>query len=194
LSPKLFSDSKIAKKQNCGRTKAEAIVLDVLCPFSIENHIKLIISSNKKFAISSDASNRGNKKLFPLIVTYFTIENGITNFVLDFYEDPNEDSQSIFDHIKRILSKYNLPFENVVAFSGDNANVNFGSKNSVFTRLKNENSMIIKANCKAHIIHNAARYGLFDLPFDTESLIQKMHSHFSISAKRVQKLRSCFEI
>ena len=80
LLKELFSDSKIARGIHCGRTKLEAIATNILGPLSIKTHLKKI---NKKcFSISSDASNKGNIKLFPIGVQYFDTNEGIVNFDL----------------------------------------------------------------------------------------------------------------
>lgn len=67
----IFSDSKIAAKMTCGRTKATSIACNVLSPISIERHLKYLIENNIKFSIANDASNKGNIKMFPISVQYF---------------------------------------------------------------------------------------------------------------------------
>jgi len=191
LSHKLFPDSSLCKKVHCARTKAEAIAKNVLSPLSIENHLKSI--QNKKFSVSIDASNKGNIKLFPLALQYFSIDYGIENFVLDFYEDFNESSAAIYDNIIRILRLNDLKIENISGFCADNASVNYGIHKSVFQNLKYENDLILKANCNCHVIHNAAKFGLFKLSLDIENLVIKIYNHFSTSAVKSNALKSCFE-
>jgi hypothetical protein len=191
LSHKLFPDSSLCKKVHCARTKAEAIAKNVLSPLSIENHLKSI--QNKKFSVSIDASNKGNIKLFPLALQYFSINYGIENFVLDFYEDFNESSAAIYDNIIRILKLNDLKIENISGFCADNASVNYGIHKSVFQNLKNENDLILKANCNCHVIHNAAKFGLLKLSLDIENLVIKVYNHFSTSAIKSNALKSCFE-
>ncbi len=184
LSKLLFEDSKISKKIHCARTKITAIAENVLAPHSIERHIKAL--KNKKFSISTDASNKGNVKLFPIALQYFDKEKGIINFVLDFYEDSDESSQAIFINLKRILEINKLNVNDLVAYGADNAHVNYGMNKSVFKKLKDENKFIAKSNCNCHLIHNTAKYGLLKLYLDVESLVIKIYSHFSVSAKRVE--------
>jgi hypothetical protein len=50
-----------------------------------------------------------------------------------------------------------------------------------------------KANCNYHILHNAAKTDLKKLDFDIESLILKIYSEFSTSAKRLGELKELFE-
>lgn len=85
LSCKCFPDSNIAAKLSCGRTKSEAIVCNVLAPHSLKMLYQQL--GNSFYSISSDASNRKNRKLFPLCIHYYTHNNGMQSKVLDFYED-----------------------------------------------------------------------------------------------------------
>jgi hypothetical protein len=44
-------------------------------------------------------------KWFSIVIQYFTIEEGLKNFVLDFYEDCDESSKAIFNNIDKVLKK-----------------------------------------------------------------------------------------
>ena len=187
----LFNDSKIARHLHCGRTKMEAIATNILSPLSVKTHLKKI--NEKCFSISSDASNKGNVKLFPIGVQYFDTNEGIVNFVLDFYEDSNETSDAIFAKLNHSLETHSLNSKLLIAFSGDNASVNYGKHHSVYTNLQTINDKIVKANCHCHILHNTAKYAMNSLDFDVENLILKIYAHFCISAKRVESLKSCYE-
>ena len=108
LNHKLFSDSNICMKTHCGRTKAEAIVENVVCDLSIEKHVNFLLKNNLKFSIAIDAYNKGNIILYPLVIQYFTVSQGIQNFVLDLYDNDKETSFDIYTDIKSILGKYKL--------------------------------------------------------------------------------------
>jgi hypothetical protein len=170
-----------------------AIVENVLAPFSIEKHLKYILNNNNKFSISTDASNKGNMKIFPVAIQYFNTKEGLINFVLDLFEDSDESSFKIHDNLKRVLAINQLKIENLLSYGADNASVNYGRHNSVFKNFYDENEFLVKSNCNCHILHNAAKYGLFRLPFDIESLVLKIYNHFSNSAKRESQLKSCYE-
>ncbi|CAI6344579.1 unnamed protein product [Macrosiphum euphorbiae] len=194
LESKHFSDSTIANKVHLGRTKMEAIVKNVLCPFAIEKAvIKLKCPTPIPFSISTDASNKGNRKFFPLAVRLFNFEDGVKDYLLDFYEEPNESSQSIFDTITSAIESLGLDIKNITAFGADNASVNYGKHCSVFEKLKNKKSNIIKANCNCHVIHNAAKHSMKVIKYDVETLVLKVFNEFSMSSKRVDELKECFE-
>ena len=63
LDSEIYADSDIAQKLQLGRTKMEAIVKNVLCPFAIETVLdKLKTPTLTPFSISTEASNKGNRK------------------------------------------------------------------------------------------------------------------------------------
>jgi hypothetical protein len=173
LNHLIFSDSKICKKTSCGQTKAGFIAKNVLCPFSISNHL-LNFDEELKFSISSDASNKGNIKLYPLALRYFTKVLGIRNFILDFYEESNCTAIGIYKSIGEISKENNLKMHNLISYGGDSAAVNYGIHNSVFTNLQNENDFLVKANC--HLLHNTSKYALIKHPLDIETLISKIYN------------------
>ena len=61
----------------------------------------------------------------------------------------------------------------ISAYTADNASVNCGKNNSVFQKLKADNSGIIKANCMAHVVHNCAKHAGDRLDIDIESIVKK---------------------
>ena len=70
LLAKLCPDSLIATKLSCGCTKATSYVENILGPKAQEIVVTELKEANY-FSISSDAFNKGNKKLFRIDVRYF---------------------------------------------------------------------------------------------------------------------------
>ena len=188
LFASIFPDSEIAKAYSSARTKAEAIIVGVLSPLSMEMFLKDL--PNKPFSISTDASNHREIKAFPVIVRFFS-DKGIENKLLHFDSLPGETSALIFDYLKDVLSQNDLNLSNLVAFSADNAAVNFGgvhrpeNSNNVFAKLKTLNSKIIPVGCAAHVLHNAAKHACEEaLSIDPEVIIFKIYSYFNSSTVR----------
>ena len=182
LLPKLLSDSAIAVKISCGRTKAASYVENVLGPKAQELCVTELKSAGY-FGIGSDASNNGNKKLFPLTVRYFSRSDGLKDGLLDFYLDNDETSGAIADRIKDIIQQNDLDLALVSAYSADNASVNYGKHVSVYQKLALSQRHLIQANCKCHILNNCVKYGLKAVSFDVESFVIKVYNSFSSSAK-----------
>ncbi len=51
----------------------------------------------------------------------------------------------------------------------------------------------ILGNCYCHVLHNAVKDAHDDLPIDIETILCKVYSYFSRSAKRVEALKEYFE-
>ncbi|KAK4881503.1 hypothetical protein RN001_004822 [Aquatica leii] len=193
LLPYICSDSKIAQSFSCGRTKAEAIVCEVLAKESLKNILNIIQEKNLYFSIATDASNKKNRKMFPICVRFFDYNTGIENRLLEFVECNDECANQVSKLLIGTLEKNGLSLNKVSAFAADNTNVNFGRNHSIYTLLLAENNKIVKAGCPVHILHNAAKYSTDKLEVDVESLILKICSHFSRSAKRRADLKLQFE-
>ncbi|KAI6656015.1 hypothetical protein LOD99_1749 [Oopsacas minuta] len=117
ILPGVFPDSKIAKKIHCGRTKSEALIANVLCPHSIEVVTnELNIPKNIFYLISTDASNKGNLKHYPLAVRYFSKSFGTKNRVIDFYVCSEETSDSISSNILTRLEHNQMNIQYLVYF------------------------------------------------------------------------------
>lgn len=188
----LFKDSPTAKGLRCGKTKAEAIVTGVLAPCSVTNGLQRILEKKLPYSVSSDASNKGSMKYFPLLLQYYDGE--IFKLLLDFYEDHQEDAESISQAILSRLDNAGLSTENISAYCADNANVNYGKHKSVFVLLKEKAPDMVKANCHAHIIHNCLKHATEELTeVDIESVITRTYNHFSCQSKRTAELKTFYE-
>lgn len=101
----LFVDSEIAKQLSCARTKTEAIINGVLAPRAIYD-VKKALEKIPFMSLSTDASNHGHHKLFPLVIQYFDFENGgIQVKLMDLQETNNEKAETIINLIESVLEK-----------------------------------------------------------------------------------------
>ena len=92
----------------------ERKAISVLLPLAQERLLNDL--KNTSFSIGSDASNKGNKKLFPLVVTHFSAKTGKRSDILDFYEDNNESAESISNKIKSIVVENGLSLNTLSLF------------------------------------------------------------------------------
>ena len=125
-----------------------------------------------------------------MVIRRFDINEGIQCYLIDYYKTKHEKSIDIFNEIIRILESNNLPIEKISSFSADNASVNFGKYNSVYTKLLEKSDKIIKSGCVCHILHNSVKYTLNKLNFDIESIGVKLYSHFKNSPLKSSKLKT----
>lgn len=189
LNKIIYVNSATATGIHLARTKMEALVTEVLGPYSIQNVLDAINADNLFYCLQTDASNKKNIKLFPLVIQYFTAKNGIENKLLDFYENSNESADGMFEAIQKSLEQYRLTFNNVSGLSADNTNANYGINHSLFSNMKNLVPDLIKGNCHAHIVHNCVRHAMSVLSHDIENVILKIYAHFSHSAVRREELK-----
>lgn len=189
----LFDDSETAKHLSLDRTKTTLISTQVIAPYYINKVIELV--ANVPFlSVSTDASNHGAEKMFPVLIQFFTINDGICSKMIDLQTLPNERAQSIWSLLAETLNKFNL-FDKCIAYSADNCNTNFGGvkrvgKENVYKLLKEKSNInLIGIGCPIHIIHNDARQGLDALVFDVQSIVMKIYKHFSIYTVRTESLK-----
>uniref|UniRef100_H3AA92 DUF4371 domain-containing protein n=1 Tax=Latimeria chalumnae TaxID=7897 RepID=H3AA92_LATCH len=161
---------------HCGRTKVKALVENVLVPQSLKLAVKDIGSSS--FSIATDASNKGNTKLFPVAVCYFNRQGNLHNF----FEDADETSAEIANNLRDCLQNTGLIDNKIVAYGAEII------ENTRRLNLLNH----VPGHCSTHIVHNTAKHGLKMLSYDVENLVIKVYSEFSSSAKKISELKEFF--
>jgi hypothetical protein len=195
LNTHIYSDSKLSSKISCGRTKAAAIVQNVLGPNSLLKVLNVLKTAKPEiyFCVQTDASNHKNRKMFPFTVRYFTREQGIQNKLLDFTENHDESADGMFACLDKTMKALSLDWSLVSGFSADNTNANYGKNHSLFTNILAKNKDVNKSNCHPHLIGNAAKKACQQLDFDIENFVLKTFGHFSVSAKRRNSLKEIHE-
>ena len=190
-------------------------IIGVLAPHSVHTILKEL--ADGPFSISIDSSNHKTTKLFPLVLRYFHSKKGIQVRLLDLEELGGETAAEvqnyfwqsfllpikiitlqIYEWILKILQRHKLKFEALTSFCADNCNTNFGGMDhggdkNIFHKLKTHKGNLIAVGCPSHILHNAAKFGADNLPFDIESIVFKLASHFRNSTKRIEHLKDIFE-
>ncbi|KAJ8870184.1 hypothetical protein PR048_029198 [Dryococelus australis] len=175
-------------KHSCGRTKAEAIVKNVLAPKSVKDFVDILSNEDntrKFFSLATEASTYKNCKMFPVVVRYFDPCGGIQNKLLDFIEQ---------SHIEAVSSINGSDLRNVSFYCADNAFVNYGKHHSVMTLLKRGNENMLKANCSNHVLHNSCKRVCESFRIDIKVFVLKLYGHFACSEKRREVLKYLFEL
>lgn len=184
----------------CARTKCDAIVTNVLAPWSTDE-LKHDLEHVNFVALSIDASNHGHVKLLPIMVRYFKVQEESTSVetkLLDFVELKGETAELISEEVIKIIQKFHLE-NKVVAISADNTNTNFGGlrrqgRENVHTKVRRAlQREVLGLGCPAHIVHNCARTALDTIPVDVEYILNKIFGYFHIFTVRVERLKSFCE-
>jgi hypothetical protein len=103
----------------CGKTNAEATVTGVLAPASVDDSLGILHRNmieieeedlTPYFSITSDASNHGSSKMFPVAIKFWTPQDGMHNRVLDFYSDSEESAGATVNQLTSRLEKMDCQF------------------------------------------------------------------------------------
>ena len=200
LLRKIFPDSVTAQKISSAGTKTEAIVNAVIAPHSVEVALEAL-KEIPYCGVSTDGSNHGAEKIFPLLIQYFDWKNGgLQSKLIEIKSTPNESADTITEYIRETLEKKGI-FSKCIAFTGDNCNTNFGGirrpeeGRNVFAKLKKslQNESLIGVGCPAHILNNCVHHGADTLDVDIENIIFKIYQHFHIYTVRTENLKEYCE-
>ncbi|CAF3555850.1 unnamed protein product [Rotaria sp. Silwood1] len=98
------SSSTVAKSLSCAKTKSRAIACNVLAPYFTRKILDEVLEA-RFYSISFDASNKGNTKIYPFVIQYFS-DIGVKKGLIDFIEDSRETALDIFNNIIKVLLQH----------------------------------------------------------------------------------------
>lgn len=171
----------------------------VLAPLALDmlqNSLKIV----SFVAISCDSSNRGNQKMLPIVVRFFSMEEGVRNKMIELYRLKDETGETVFNKVKQVIENFGLQ-QKFICFGADNCNTNFGGvqrggDHNVFHRLQEEYGQdTIGIGCNAHLAHKSIEQAChkFQQHFDIEAIIVKIYGYFkhiTVRNTRLQELCS----
>ena len=143
--------------------------------------------------MTTDVSNHGNIKLFPVVVQFYDPHEGIQVKLFDIQSQSGETSDIVAKYLEDVTVGNNIA-NKIVAFCADNTS-NFGGAlrkgvNNTFRKLNNFlQRELVGVGCGAHIVHNTIQTASDCLPFDIEAAIVTMFSYFYINTVRVEELK-----
>jgi hypothetical protein len=176
------------KNYQCAKTKSAAIATNVIGPM-ITEEVKSDLESMSFLTLMTDASNRKDVKLLPVLARGFHQEKGILIYKLEVYFIDNEKAVTICDLIIKTAEKWNIK-NKIVGFSADNCNTNFGGPrrngtNNVFSLLKQKIGRdLFGLGCLFHVTGNSVEAATEVLPHDVTTIVEKIYKHFYIHAVR----------
>lgn len=190
---KVVSSDSI-KGINCKRTKATALVNNILGPYSLEKLSKYL--RNHVFSLIIDeTTDVSTTKSLVLVVRLFDNESQkIKDQFFALLELKNADAESIYSVIMNKLEHQNIPLKNMIGLASDNASVMSGNINGVRTKLQQNNDTLFYLGCMCHSLHLIASSSSKILPAHIEKNIKNIYSHFAHSAKRQDEFKDFQEL
>ena len=185
LFQKMFSDSQIAKKFTCARTKTTAIVKTALSPYYSERVFESMRSS--PFSLMMDESNDKSDKSCIILSTFLDPKIGEvrTRFVGMPVVNIGT-AANLFEALNESLAKYGLGFSNAVAFMSDTTNVMKGKRSGVQKLIRDENPFLLDVGCICHLADLTVKAGMKTMPVDIDQLFIDIFYYFHHSSKRKQ--------
>jgi len=192
LFKRMFPDSKIAAKYQCGRTKATHILNSAVAKDSITRRINLLNSEDDNacqwWSLATDGSSDVDDKYFPFIIRHWDGSHVVPTFV-DMSVCNQATAANIYAVLDECVGRYGLKWEKCSSYAGDNASVNKGLRNSIFSRIKEKQPNVYWAGCSCHLSNLAAQKGGSALRINVPDLLIDLYYHFDKSCKRKDELR-----
>lgn len=183
----MFPDSKIAKEYACARTKVAALITHALAPAVNGPVIKTC--QEQRFTIMCDGGNDNfEKKYFGIMVRFWSKE--LNKIVIRFLDAPVVNiatGETLFRAINEVLETRSIPWRNVIGFASDSASVMVGKRNSVLSRVIQQQPDIFSMGCVCHLAALCAAGGLKKLPVSIDDLLIDIYYHFKHSSKRYEE-------
>ncbi|KAF0730139.1 zinc finger protein 862-like, partial [Aphis craccivora] len=185
LFKSICPESDVVKNISCNRTKATAIVCNVIGKHGSANLIERM--KTNIFSIMIDESTDKSSVKHLAIVT--RIVDSLSYDVKDEFaaliKVPKASAKDIFDAIVNFFNEMNVPYKkNLVGFASDGANVMFGKHHSVKSLLEKEVPQIFVIKCLCHSLALCASYACEKIPIGVEELIREIYTYMKYSYKR----------
>ena len=193
----IFPDSEIARAYSCARTKTTCILNGAVAKHLQSSLIEHMLE--EPFSLATDGSNdSGLQKMNPLTVRYFDVNRGrVSTQLLDMCLTSVSTAEEIFAKINDTLVRYNIDWNLCVAFGVDNTSVNLGRRNSIKTRVHQQNGSVYFVGCPCHMVHNTASKASeafeAETGFAIEDILVDLYYWFDKSTKRKNELASFCE-
>uniref|UniRef100_H3B5F2 Uncharacterized protein n=1 Tax=Latimeria chalumnae TaxID=7897 RepID=H3B5F2_LATCH len=197
LFREMFPDSAIAKKHGCAATKTVAIINYTMAP-DMRNPV-VSYMKEQPFSLTVDgSSDTGTESMYPLVLRIFDINRGeVCSKFWHMCLVSDSRAKGIFVQVSDAFKEYNIPWENVIGLSLDNASVNMRKHNGL-THFEKQNKSIYTAGCPCHIIHNTVSYAAKafaeETRFNVDDFLIALFYYFDKSTKHHLKSTAAFVI
>lgn len=185
LFKSICPESDVVKNISCNRTKATAIVCNVIGKHGSANLIERMKTNIFSIMIdeSTDKSNVKHLAIVTRIVDSLSYD--VKDEFAALIKVPKVSAKDIFDAIVNFFNEMNVPYKkNLVGFASDGANVMFGEHHSVKSLLEKEVPQIFVIKCLCHSLALCASYACEKIPIGVEELICEIYTYMKYSYKR----------
>jgi hypothetical protein len=108
------------QKISCGRTKCQAVVVNVFAPSAMQQILKEL-ETVKYISVMVHTSNHKSLKSVPVLIRYFIPRKGVKTKMIEFHNLKGETADVLTTYIMDVLDKHKLSNE-IIAICGDNCN------------------------------------------------------------------------
>lgn len=196
LLKSIFPDSQICQNIKLKRTKATAVVTNVISPFTKNSLVDTL--KNTKFSVMIDESTdiSCSSTMCIIVRFYCPSQNEIVSRFWDLVqlhdktnsEDKGATAQNLFDTCIKTFTQHTIPLRNIIGFGSDSCNTMFGAHNSVSQKIKLNFPGVYLMKCICHSLHLACSEACKNLPTRCEDLVRQIYNFFSHSSKRQSQL------
>ena len=121
-----------------------------------------------------------------------SIMRAVTRFI-DLPTANNGTAAAIFTEIDKCLTLQGLSYSNMVSFNSDSCNTMKGQRNGVVAHMRENQPNLADFGCICHLENLAIKAAIKILPVNVENFLVDINTHFYLSVKRIEELKSFCE-
>ena len=176
------------------RTKCSRILTQVIVP-ALKDQLKKSLKEKPYSVIIDEGSDIGAKKNMAVVAKFFNEEEEkIATEFLGLINVLETTGSSLFESLKTVLQKFDLPIPRMLGYGSDGAANMIGQNNSVWSRVKAESPECVLMQCICHSLDLCAKYSFEQLPQQIGFLLTEVPLWFSKSDQRRDSFLQLFSI
>ncbi|KAK7602254.1 hypothetical protein V9T40_009695 [Parthenolecanium corni] len=177
-------DSKVLPKMTCDRTKATAIVQNVIGGYSLSQVIEKL--KTNLFSVILDELNDRSTTKHLIVMVRFLLDSKPFDSFLALLQPKKFDAVSLYSMLVSFFNEHDIPYcSNLVGYASDGASVMVGAKNSLRTLLKADVPWLFTLTCTCHSLALCAAAATKVLPIKLDNKLCQTYSYFKVSAKHI---------
>ncbi|XP_046802985.1 uncharacterized protein LOC124418983 [Lucilia cuprina] len=188
-----FKDSNTAASITLGRTKANAIIKNIVGAKQFQDVTNLLKTNSFSLCVDESTDLTNVKSL--CLVVRLCINFEIRDFFYGLLTVEHADANSLYQLIVNHFNKNGVNYKkNMIGFAADGAAVMTGRNKSVAQLLKNENNDLFIIKCVCHSLALCSSYACLKLPSSVETLARSIYNYISNSPKRNNQFQNILSL